>query len=59
MAYKMSHLRIGPLLPMCVGIVLSLLVSWAFLRLYDEPVRSWMARRASTKRVLDAPMSVS
>ncbi len=59
MAYKMSHIRIGPFLPMCLGIVLSLLVSWVFLRLYDEPLRNWMARRSRSKRVLGASVSVS
>jgi peptidoglycan/LPS O-acetylase OafA/YrhL len=46
-------------LPMCLGIVLSLLVSWVFLRLYDEPLRNWMARRSRSKRVLGASVSVS
>jgi peptidoglycan/LPS O-acetylase OafA/YrhL len=52
MGYKLSHIRIGPFLPMCLGIVLSLVVSWAFLRLYDEPVRQWLRARFSGNRSL-------
>ena len=52
--YKMSHIKIGPFLPMCCGILLSLVVSWAFLRLYDEPLRSWMGRRAKASRAVMA-----
>ena len=52
MAYKMSHIRIGPFLPMCLGILLSLAVSWAFLRLYDEPVRNWWQRRYGGRRAI-------
>jgi peptidoglycan/LPS O-acetylase OafA/YrhL len=48
-AYKMSHLHLGAVLPMCFGIVLSLGVSWGFLRLYDEPFRKWMERRAKAR----------
>ena len=59
MAYKMSHIRIGPFLPMCLAIVLSLLVSWGFLRLYDEPFREWMSRRRKSKRLLKVPVGVA
>ncbi len=59
MGYKMSHLRIGPLLPMVLAIVLSLAVSWAFLRLYDEPVRDWLTGRRRSKRMLEARVSVT
>ncbi|WP_419758859.1 acyltransferase family protein [Acidisoma sp.] len=51
MAYKMSHIRIGPFVPMCLAILLSLAVSWGFLRLYDEPFREWMARRRKNSRL--------
>ena len=54
MAYKMSHLKIGPLLPMSIGILLSLLASWVFLRLYDEPVRRWIGKRYSGSRAVMA-----
>lgn len=44
MAYKVSHIRMGPFGPMCLAILLSLAVSWGCLRLYDEPVRRWLGR---------------
>ena len=50
MAYKMSHIKINPLVPMSLGILLSLVLSWAFLRLYDEPVRRWIGRRYGSRR---------
>ena len=59
MAYKMSHIHIGPMLPMLVAILLSLLVSWGFLRLYDEPFREWMARRRKNSRLREARVGVT
>jgi peptidoglycan/LPS O-acetylase OafA/YrhL len=52
MGFKMTHIKISPFVPMTFGVLLSLVVSWAFLRLYDEPVRRWMSRRYSGNRAV-------
>ena len=46
-----NKIRLSQGLPVGVGlIVTAILLAWAYLKLYDEPVREWLKKRFLVKR---------